>query len=37
MALFGLALGRGVSRSLGDYGEAVGGSILFAFGLMFIF
>ncbi|GGF95831.1 manganese efflux pump MntP [Paenibacillus aceti] len=37
MSLFGLVLGRGVSRNLGDYGEAVGGSILFAFGLMFIF
>lgn len=37
MSLFGLVLGRGVSRNLGEYGEAVGGSILFAFGLMFIF
>ncbi|MDU0331574.1 MULTISPECIES: manganese efflux pump MntP [Paenibacillus] len=37
MSLLGLAMGRGVGRSLGDYGEAAGGAILLAFGLLFIF
>ncbi|MDN4066376.1 manganese efflux pump [Paenibacillus sp. FSL R5-0407] len=37
MSIMGLALGRSVGRSLGDYGEAAGGAILLAFGLMFIF
>ncbi|MNO56412.1 putative manganese efflux pump MntP [compost metagenome] len=37
MSIIGLALGSGVSRSLGEYGEAAGGAILLAFGLMFIF
>lgn len=37
MCVTGLALGRSVSRGLGDYGEAAGGAILLAFGLMFIF
>jgi len=33
----GLLLGRRVGRSLGGYGEAFGGAILFAFGLLFLF
>ncbi|MDO7906509.1 manganese efflux pump MntP family protein [Paenibacillus sp. JX-17] len=37
MSILGLLLGRRVSRNLGDYGEAVGGAILLAFGLLFIF
>nr|WP_085979262.1 manganese efflux pump [Paenibacillus sonchi] len=37
MSISGLLLGRRVSRGLGDYGEALGGGILLAFGLMFIF
>ena len=37
MSITGLLLGRHVSRGLGDYGEAVGGAILLAFGLLFIF
>jgi manganese efflux pump family protein len=37
MAITGLLLGRRVSRGLGDYGEALGGAILLAFGLLFIF
>ncbi|WP_138495788.1 manganese efflux pump MntP family protein [Paenibacillus pinistramenti] len=37
MSLIGLWLGSRVGRSLGDYGEALGGAILLAFGLMFIF
>ncbi|MDU4695054.1 MULTISPECIES: manganese efflux pump MntP [Paenibacillus] len=37
MSLVGLAMGRGMGRSLGDYGEAAGGAILLAFGLLFIF
>ncbi|MOA19665.1 manganese efflux pump MntP [compost metagenome] len=37
MSIIGLALGSGVSRGLGEYGEAAGGAILLAFGLMFIF
>ncbi|MDQ0089824.1 putative Mn2+ efflux pump MntP [Paenibacillus anaericanus] len=37
MSILGLALGRGMRRGLGEYGEAAGGAILLAFGLMFIF
>lgn len=37
MSMMGLLLGRKVSRNLGDYGEALGGAVLLAFGLMFIF
>lgn len=37
MSITGLLLGRHVSRGLGDYGEALGGAILLAFGLLFIF
>lgn len=37
MSIMGLLLGRRVSQNLGDYGEAVGGAILLAFGLLFIF
>lgn len=37
MSIMGLTLGSGVSRGLGEYGEAAGGAILLAFGLMFIF
>ncbi|WP_188541342.1 manganese efflux pump MntP [Paenibacillus segetis] len=37
LSVLGLALGRKMSRGLGDYGEAAGGAILLAFGLMFIF
>lgn len=37
MSVIGLMLGRRVSHSLGEYGEAIGGSILLAFGLLFIF
>jgi len=37
MSGFGLLIGRRVSRSLGGYGEAFGGVILFAFGLLFLF
>lgn len=36
MSVLGLMLGRHVSRSLGGYGEAFGGVILFGFGLIFI-
>jgi putative Mn2+ efflux pump MntP len=36
MSVFGLMLGRKASRSLGGYGEALGGVILFAFGLLFL-
>lgn len=36
MSVFGLMLGRRASRSLGGYGEALGGVILFAFGLLFL-
>jgi putative Mn2+ efflux pump MntP len=36
MSVLGLMLGRKVSRSLGGYGEALGGVILFAFGLLFL-
>lgn len=37
MSLMGLGLGRKMGQRLGDYGEAAGGAILFAFGLLFIF
>ncbi|MBP2001829.1 putative Mn2+ efflux pump MntP [Paenibacillus shirakamiensis] len=37
LSVLGLLLGRKVSHSLGDYGEAAGGAVLLAFGLMFIF
>lgn len=37
MSITGLLLGRRVSRGLGVYGEALGGAILLAFGLLFIF
>ncbi|MEF2968201.1 manganese efflux pump MntP family protein [Paenibacillus sp. M1] len=37
MSVTGMALGRSVGRSLGDYGEAAGGAVLLAFGLLFIF
>lgn len=36
MSVLGLMLGRRVSRSMGDYGEALGGVILFGFGLLFL-
>jgi putative Mn2+ efflux pump MntP len=36
MSVLGLLLGRKVSRSFGEYGEAIGGVILFAFGLLFL-
>jgi putative Mn2+ efflux pump MntP len=37
MSILGLMLGRRVSRSLGGYGEAFGGAILLAFGILFLF
>jgi len=37
MSVLGLSLGRRVSYSMGEYGEAFGGVILFVFGLLFIF
>lgn len=37
MSVLGLVMGRGMGRKLGDYGEAAGGAILLAFGLLFIF
>ncbi|MFD3259308.1 manganese efflux pump MntP family protein [Paenibacillus lentus] len=37
MSILGLQLGRGVGERLGEYGEAAGGAILLAFGLIFIF
>ncbi|MGG4554150.1 manganese efflux pump MntP family protein [Paenibacillus humicus] len=37
MSILGLLLGRGVGSRLGEYGEAAGGAILLAFGLIFIF
>ncbi|RAP74292.1 manganese efflux pump MntP family protein [Paenibacillus montanisoli] len=37
MSVFGLLLGSRVSASLGGYGEACGGVILFTFGLLFLF
>jgi putative Mn2+ efflux pump MntP len=36
MSVLGLMLGRRASQSLGGYGEALGGVILFAFGLLFL-
>lgn len=36
MSVLGLMLGRKASRSLGGYGEALGGVILFGFGLLFL-
>ena len=36
MSVLGLMLGRKVSGNLGEYGEAVGGGILFVFGILFI-
>lgn len=36
MSVLGLMLGRRVSRRLGGYGEALGGVILFGFGLLFL-
>lgn len=36
MSIAGLLLGRRMGRWVGDYGEAMGGVILLAFGLMFI-
>ncbi|MGF7049047.1 putative Mn2+ efflux pump MntP [Paenibacillus sp. DS2015] len=37
MSVLGLLLGRKVGHNLGEYGEALGGAILLAFGLLFIF
>ncbi|MFC5647771.1 manganese efflux pump MntP family protein [Paenibacillus solisilvae] len=37
MSILGLMLGRRASSSLGEYGEACGGVILFTFGLLFLF
>lgn len=37
MCIAGLLLGRRVGRWIGDYGEALGGAILLAFGIMFVF
>ncbi|AZK45860.1 manganese efflux pump MntP family protein [Paenibacillus lentus] len=37
MSILGLLFGRGVGERLGEYGEAAGGAILLAFGLIFIF
>ncbi|GGD92819.1 manganese efflux pump MntP [Paenibacillus nasutitermitis] len=37
MSTFGLLIGRRVSSSLGEYGEALGGVILFTFGLLVLF
>ncbi|MNJ36951.1 manganese efflux pump MntP family protein [Paenibacillus fonticola] len=37
MSVLGLRLGHGVGERLGEYGEAAGGAILLAFGLIFIF
>ncbi|WP_239615786.1 manganese efflux pump MntP [Cohnella mopanensis] len=36
MSVMGLLIGRHASRSLGEFGEALGGVILFAFGLLFL-
>jgi putative Mn2+ efflux pump MntP len=36
LSIVGLMLGRRVGRNLGEYGEACGGIILFAFGLLFL-
>jgi len=37
MSILGLLLGRRVGRTLGGYGEACGGAILVAFGILFLF
>lgn len=37
MSILGLLLGRKVGRSLGGYGEAFGGAILVAFGILILF
>lgn len=37
MAGIGLTIGRFASRWLGDYGELIGGTILLAFGIKFLF
>lgn len=37
MSVCGLLLGRKVSGNLGEYGEAIGGAVLFVFGILFIF
>lgn len=37
MSILGLMIGTRISASLGEYGEACGGVILFTFGLLFIF
>lgn len=37
MSIIGLTIGTRISSSLGEYGEACGGVILFTFGLLFIF
>lgn len=37
MSVTGLLLGRKVGHKLGGYGEAFGGAILFAFGILFLF
>lgn len=37
MSIAGLLLGRRVSTSVGGYGEALGGAILFTFGLLILF
>jgi len=36
MSVLGLMIGRSASRSMGGYGEALGGVILFGFGLLFL-
>ena len=36
MSVLGLKIGQSVSRSMGGYGEALGGVILFGFGLLFL-
>ncbi|THF84077.1 manganese efflux pump MntP [Cohnella fermenti] len=36
MSVLGLLLGRKISHQLGGYGEALGGAILFAFGILFL-
>ncbi|MNJ52787.1 putative manganese efflux pump MntP [compost metagenome] len=37
LSVMGLSLGKKVGYTLGEYGEAAGGAILLAFGLLFIF
>lgn len=36
MSILGLLLGRRASKWMGDYGEALGGIILFTFGILFL-